>query len=53
MGLELGQVVRGHSIGALGWGRSAEKEIDGVVNVVARRKGRGKRVGKEVGVGSE
>ena len=46
-------MVRGHAIGGLGWGRSVGKEIDGVVNVAARRKGRGKRVGKEVGIGGE
>ena len=46
-------MVRGHSIGGLGWGRSAGEEIDGVVNVAARGRGRGKRVGKEVGVGGE
>ena len=46
-------MVRGHAIGGLGWGRSAGKEIDGVVNVAARRKGRGERIGKKVSVGGE
>ena len=46
-------MVRGHAIGGLGWGRSAGKEIDGLVNVAARRKRRGERIEKKVGVGGE
>ena len=53
LGLELGPVVRGHAIGGLGRGRSAGKELDGVVDVAARGKVRGERVGKKVGVGGE
>ena len=46
-------MVRGHAIGGLGWRGSAGKELNCVVNVAARRKGRGERVGKKVGVRGE
>ena len=46
-------MVRGHAIGGLAWGRSAGKELDGVVNVATRRKGRRERARKKVGVGGE
>ena len=39
-------MVRGHAIGGLGWGRSAGKELDGVVNVATRRKEEGRESGR-------